>query len=95
MYSRSWTLLQAAVDGDIFLDEMGDLPLSTQVNLLRVLQERVIEKGGEQQPVPVDARVITATNKDLERLKAEGRFQEDLYYRIAVIPICILPLRDL
>jgi two-component system response regulator HydG len=85
---------EAADGGDIFLDEIGDLPPATQVKLLRVLQERVIEKVGDQQPVPVDVRVITATNKNLERLMVEGRFREDLYYRIAVIPIRIPPLRE-
>ncbi|MBW2621736.1 MAG: sigma 54-interacting transcriptional regulator [Deltaproteobacteria bacterium] len=85
---------EAADGGDIFLDEIGDLPPATQVKLLRVLQERVIEKVGDQQPVPVDVRIITATNKNLERLMAEGRFREDLYYRIAVIPVRIPPLRE-
>jgi len=85
---------EAADGGDIFLDEIGDLPPATQVKLLRVLQERVIEKVGDHQPVPVDVRVITATNKNLEHLMAGGRFREDLYYRIAVIPIRMPPLRE-
>ncbi len=84
---------EAAHGGDIFLDEIGDLSLNTQAKLLRVLQEKVIEKVGDQKPVPVDVRVITATNQDLQRLMAAGRFREDLYYRINVIPIQLPPLR--
>ena len=82
---------EAASGGDIFLDEIGDLPLATQAKLLRVLQEKVIEKVGDQAPIPVDVRVITATNKDLHRLMAQGRFREDLFYRIGVIPIQLPP----
>ena len=85
---------EAAHQGDIFLDEVGDLPLSTQAKLLRVLQEKVIEKVGDHRPVPVDVRVISATNQDLPRLMAAGLFREDLYYRINVIPIHIPPLRE-
>jgi PAS domain S-box-containing protein len=85
---------EAAHGGAIFLDEVGDLPLSTQAKLLRVLQEKVIEKVGDHKPIPVDVRVITATNKDLHQLMSQGRFREDLYYRIGVIPIQIPPLRE-
>jgi PAS domain S-box-containing protein len=85
---------EAANGGDIFLDEIGDLPMSTQAKLLRVLQEKVIEKVGDHAPIPVNVRVITATNKDLHRLMALGRFREDLYYRIGVIPIHLPPLRE-
>ena len=85
---------EAAHGGDIFLDEVGDLPLPTQAKLLRVLQEKIIEKVGDHAPIPVNVRVITATNKDLHRLMALGRFREDLYYRIGVIPILIPPLRE-
>jgi PAS domain S-box-containing protein len=85
---------EAAAGGDIFLDEVGDMPLATQAKLLRVLQEKVIEKVGDQKPIPLDVRVITATNKDLYRLMAEGRFREDLFYRINVIPIFLPPLRE-
>jgi two-component system response regulator HydG len=85
---------EAANGGDIFLDEIGDLPLSTQAKLLRVLQEKVIEKVGDHAPITVDVRIITATNKDLNRLMAQGRFREDLYYRIGVIPIHLPPLRE-
>jgi transcriptional regulator with PAS, ATPase and Fis domain len=70
------------------------MPLATQAKLLRVLQEKVIEKVGDQRPIPLDVRVITATNKDLCRLMEEGRFREDLFYRINVIPISIPPLRE-
>jgi len=85
---------EAASGGAIFLDEVGDLPLATQAKLLRVLQEKVIEKVGDHQPIPVDVRVITATNKNLQQLMAQGRFRDDLYYRIGVIPIHIPPLRE-
>lgn len=85
---------EAAHQGDIFLDEVGDLPLATQAKLLRVLQEKVVEKVGDHRPISVDVRVISATNQDLERLMAEGLFREDLYYRINVIPIHIPPLRE-
>jgi two-component system, NtrC family, response regulator HydG len=85
---------EAAHGGDIFLDEVGDLPMPTQAKLLRVLQEKIIEKVGDHAPVPVNVRVITATNKDLHRLMASGRFREDLYYRIGVIPIHLPPLRE-
>ena len=85
---------EAAHGGDIFLDEIGDLPLATQAKLLRVLQEKVIEKVGDHQPISVDVRIITATNQDLGRLMAAGRFREDLYYRIGVIPIHLQPLRE-
>jgi PAS domain S-box-containing protein len=85
---------EAANGGDIFLDEIGDLPMATQAKLLRVLQEKVIEKVGDHAPISVDVRVITATNKDLHRLMAQGRFREDLFYRIGVIPIHLPPLRE-
>jgi PAS domain S-box-containing protein len=85
---------EAANHGDIFLDEIGDLPLSTQVKLLRVLQEKEIEKVGDHRPIRVDARVLSATNHDLQRLMEEKRFRADLYYRIGVIPIYLPPLRD-
>ena len=85
---------EAANGGDIFLDEIGDLPLSTQVKLLRVLQEKEIEKVGDHRPLSIDVRILAATNKDLNRLMEEGRFRQDLYYRIGVIPIMIPPLRE-
>ena len=85
---------ESAGDGDIFLDEIGDLPLATQVKLLRVLEEKVIERVGDHRPIPVRARIITATNRDLPELVAKGEFRQDLYYRINVIPIRIPPLRE-
>jgi PAS domain S-box-containing protein len=85
---------EAAHGGDIFLDEVGDLPLATQVKLLRVLEEKVIERVGDQRSIPVDVRVITATHQDLQRLRAQGRFRDDLFYRVNVIPIHLPPLRD-
>ena len=85
---------EAAGGGDIFLDEIGDIPLSTQVKLLRVLQEKEIEKVGDHKPHTIDVRIITATNKDLKVLMEEGRFREDLYYRVGVIPIYLPPLRE-
>ena len=85
---------EAANGGDIFLDEIGDLPLSTQVKLLRVLQEKEIEKVGDHRPISIDVRILAATNQDLSALMEEGRFREDLYYRIGVIPIHLPPLRQ-
>ncbi len=84
---------EAASGGDIFLDEIGDLPLSTQVKLLRVLEEKVVERVGDNRPIRVDVRIITATNRNLQELIAEGAFREDFYYRINVIPIQVPPLR--
>jgi transcriptional regulator with PAS, ATPase and Fis domain len=85
---------EAANGGDIFLDEIGDLPLSTQVKLLRVLQEKEIEKVGDHRPISIDVRILAATNQDLSTLMEESRFREDLYYRISVIPIHLPPLRE-
>lgn len=85
---------EAAKGGDIFLDEIGDLPLSTQVKLLRVLEEKIVERVGENRPIYIDVRIISATNKDLKRFVEKGTFREDLFYRINVIPIMVPPLRD-
>ncbi len=87
-------LFEAANGGTIFLDEVGAMPMSIQSKLLRVLQEREIRKVGSTETVSVDVRVLAATNDRLERLIEEGRFREDLYYRLSVIPIEIKPLRD-
>jgi len=84
---------EAADKGDIFLDEIGDMPLSTQVKLLRVIEEKIIEKVGDNDPVPLDVRIISATHKNLEQLIEKGDFREDLFYRIGVLPIHIPPLR--
>jgi two-component system response regulator HydG len=85
---------EAAHGGSIFLDEIGDIPPSTQVKLLRVLEEKEIERVGDHTPIPVDVRIITATNKNLEDLVARGAFREDLYFRIHVFPLTIPPLRE-
>ncbi|MCF8034714.1 MAG: sigma 54-interacting transcriptional regulator [Desulfarculaceae bacterium] len=84
---------EAAHGGDIFLDEIGDVPLDTQVKLLRVLENREVERVGDHRPIEVDARIITATNQDLEGLIATGEFREDLFYRINVVPLSVPPLR--
>jgi len=78
---------EAAHEGTIFLDEIGDIPLSTQVKLLRVLEEKEIERVGDHKPIPVDVRIISATNKDLETLISQGLFREDLFFRINVFPL--------
>lgn len=85
---------EAAQGGDIFLDEIGDLPLSTQVKLLRVLEEKVVERVGDNRPIHIDVRIISATNKNLLKLVDQGAFREDLFYRINVIPIIVTPLRE-
>lgn len=85
---------EAANGGTIFLDEFGDIPASTQVKLLRVLQEREIERIGSTTPIKVDVRILCATNRNLEDLIAKDQFREDLYYRINVFPIYIPALRE-
>jgi DNA-binding NtrC family response regulator len=87
-------LFEAASGGTIFLDEIGSMPLSIQGKLLRVLQEKEVRRVGSNKNVPVDVRVLAATNTPLETLIKSGNFREDLYYRISVIPIEIKPLRD-
>ncbi|MBI4806313.1 MAG: sigma 54-interacting transcriptional regulator [Desulfovibrio sp.] len=85
---------EEAHGGDIFLDEIGDAPLSIQVKLLRVLETKSMERVGENKSIPVDVRLITATHQDLRTLIAQGRFREDFFFRINVIPIEIPPLRE-
>jgi Nif-specific regulatory protein len=85
---------EAANGGTIFLDEFGDIPTSIQIKLLRVLQEREIERIGSTTPIKVDVRILCATNRNLEELIQKGEFREDLYYRINVFPIYIPPLRE-
>ena len=86
--------VEIADRGTLFLDEIGDLPLHLQVRLLRLLQEREVEKIGAVHPIKVDVRIIAATNRDLRQLVADGSFRDDLYYRLAVVPIELPPLRD-
>ena len=78
---------EAAHQGTLFLDEIGDIPLSVQVKLLRVLEERTIQRVGDNKSVPIDVRIITATHKDLEEMIRRGEFREDLYFRINVFPL--------
>jgi formate hydrogenlyase transcriptional activator len=85
---------ESANGGTIFLDEVGDLPPEIQIALLRVLQEREIERVGSNRPIPVDVRVLAATHRDLNKLVAEGKFRQDLLYRLNVVPIEMPSLRD-
>ena len=85
--------IEQANRGTAFLDEIGDMPFSIQAKILRLLQERSIERLGGRSPIPVDVRVIAATNRDLEAALTEGRFREDLYYRLKVVTITLPPLR--
>ena len=85
---------ESARGGDIFLDEIGDLPLSTQVKLLRVLEEKIVERVGDNRPIQVDVRIISATNRELKSLVDEGTFRDDLFFRINVIPIRLPALRE-
>jgi two-component system, NtrC family, response regulator len=85
---------ELAEGGTIFLDDIDDVPLSMQVKLLRVLQNRTIERLGGTRTVPVNVRVITGSKRDLKQLVAEGKFREDLYYRLNVLPVTLPPLRE-
>ena len=92
--TRRAGLFEAAEGGSVFLDEIGDLPLEAQTNLLRVLQEGSIERVGSRQPLKVNVRVIAATHVDLEQAIAQGRFREDLYYRLNVLRLHMPALRE-
>src|SRR5437763_9504623 len=85
---------EMAEGGTIFLDDIDDVPLSMQVKLLRVLQNRTVERLGGTRTVPVNVRVIAGTKRDLKQLVAEGKFREDLYYRLNVLPVTLPPLRE-
>ena len=85
---------EAAHGGTLFLDDVDDVPVEIQIKLLRVLQERTLERVGGSQPVRVNARIIAATKRDLGRMVADGEFRQDLYYRLNVVPVLIPPLRE-
>ncbi len=91
---RKEGLFEYAQSGSIFLDEIGEMPLEVQANLLRALQEKVIQRVGGNKPIEIDVRVICATNRDLEAEVKAGRFRQDLFYRINVFPLHIPPLRQ-
>ena len=93
-HQRKIGRIEAAHGGTLFLDEIGDLPLELQANLLRFLQEKHIERVGGSQPIPVDVRVLAATHVDLEAAIINGRFREDLYYRLNVLQVFTAPLRE-
>ncbi|MGQ9655708.1 MAG: sigma-54-dependent transcriptional regulator [Thermodesulfobacteriota bacterium] len=92
--SRRVGKIEQANGGTVFLDEIGDMPFSIQAKILRLLQEKSIERLGGREPIPVDVRVIAATNRDLETALSEGRFREDLYYRLKVVTIWLPPLSE-
>ncbi|MFA7108790.1 MAG: sigma-54 dependent transcriptional regulator, partial [Sphaerochaetaceae bacterium] len=92
--SRKIGMFELASGGTLFLDEIGDMPFSLQVKMLRVLQERKITRLGGTNLIPIDVRIISATNKDLEKAVEDDRFREDLFYRLNVVRIKIPPLRE-
>ncbi|MBX3475273.1 MAG: sigma-54-dependent Fis family transcriptional regulator [Planctomycetes bacterium] len=85
---------ESADGGTLFLDELGEIPASTQVKLLRVLQDKVMERVGGSQPIRVDVRLVCATNRNLRQMVKEGRFREDLFYRVNVVTVTLPPLRE-
>lgn len=93
-HSQRKGLVDSAVGGTLFLDEIGELPLPIQVKLLRFLQERTFQRVGGRQEIKIDTRVVAATNADLKQLIAEGKFREDLFYRLSVVSIVLPALRD-
>ncbi|MGA7793860.1 MAG: sigma 54-interacting transcriptional regulator [Candidatus Acidiferrales bacterium] len=86
--------LELAHEGTLFLDEIGDLPLELQPKILRALQEKEFERLGSNKPIPVNVRLVAATNRDLAKMVAEGQFRSDLYYRLRVFPVLLPPLRE-
>ena len=86
--------IEQADKGTVFLDEIGDMPFSIQAKILRLLQEKSIERLGGRETIPVDVRIIAATNRDLEKALTQGQFREDLYYRLKVVTIWLPPLRE-
>src|SRR5690606_6234279 len=86
--------IELAVDGTLFLDEIGDMPPALQSKLLRFLQERMIERIGGRESIPVDIRIVCATHQDLRALIQQGRFREDLFYRVSEVSVRLPPLRD-
>jgi two-component system NtrC family response regulator len=91
---RTLGKLESANGGTVFLDEIGEMPTALQAKLLRVLQERVVERIGSHSPVPIDARFVCATNRDLEQRIAAGEFREDLFYRVGEVTVRVPPLRE-
>ena len=92
--SRRSGYFECANGGTLFLDEIGELPLTAQVQLLRVLDRKIIQRVGDPRAIPVDVRVVAATNRDLEEMVEKGTFRRDLYYRLSVYPLSIPPLRE-
>jgi two-component system NtrC family response regulator len=86
--------IESADRGTLFLDEIGDVPLPMQIKLLRFLQDQILERIGGRTPIQVSVRIVCATNQDLDRMMAEGRFREDLYYRLNEVAVRVPPLRD-
>jgi transcriptional regulator with PAS, ATPase and Fis domain len=85
---------EVAQGGTLFLDDLDDVPLAVQVKLLRVLQNREVERVGATRPIPIDVRIVAGSKRDIKQLVAEGRFREDLYFRLNVLPIVLPPLRE-